>query len=116
MLDLLFDDVWQQLVGWMKELVQHQWDCCTLGGCSTRLLLFRNTVIWTPLLSRVCVCVCFAANEKTPGSLNPVQDSQSSVTLLSTVPTLVPKVAHSRVPPITAGQHFQVRLMLLPGC
>lgn len=47
-LDLLFDDVWQQLVGWMKELVQHQWDCCTLGGCSTRLLIFKNTVIWTP--------------------------------------------------------------------
>lgn len=58
----------------------------------------------------------FAANEKTPGSLNPVQDSQSSFTLLSTMPTLVPKVGHSRVPPITAGQHFQVHLMLLPGC
>lgn len=28
-LDLLFDDVWQQLVGWMKELVQRHWECCT---------------------------------------------------------------------------------------
>lgn len=28
-LDLLFDDVWRQLVGWMKELVQRHWECCT---------------------------------------------------------------------------------------
>lgn len=28
-LDLLFDDVWQQLVGWMKELVQRHWESCT---------------------------------------------------------------------------------------
>lgn len=30
-LDLLFDGVWQQLVGWMEELLQHQWECCTVG-------------------------------------------------------------------------------------
>ncbi|XP_026212244.1 protein FAM149B1 isoform X2 [Anabas testudineus] len=28
-LDILFDDVWRQLVGCMKELVQHHWECCT---------------------------------------------------------------------------------------
>lgn len=28
-LDLLFDDVWQQLVGCMKELVQRHWECST---------------------------------------------------------------------------------------
>uniref|UniRef100_A0A7N8YE35 Family with sequence similarity 149 member B1 n=1 Tax=Mastacembelus armatus TaxID=205130 RepID=A0A7N8YE35_9TELE len=26
-LDLLFDDVWCQLVGWMKELIQQHWEC-----------------------------------------------------------------------------------------
>lgn len=30
-LDVLFDDVWRQLVGWMKELLQHQWECCSSG-------------------------------------------------------------------------------------
>ncbi|XP_056902698.1 protein FAM149B1 isoform X1 [Takifugu flavidus] len=77
-LDLLFDDVWQQLVGWMKELVQHQWESCT------------------------------SAKDKISGSLNPArQDSQNSFMLLSMMPTMLPKVGHSRVPPITAGQHFQ---------
>lgn len=61
-----------------------------------------------------------AANDKTSGSLNPErEDSQSSLMLLSVMPTMVPKVGHSRVPPITAGQHFQVSLMVLlksPEC
>lgn len=61
-----------------------------------------------------------AAGDKTSGSLKPVpQDSQNSFTLLSTMPTLLPKVGHSRVPPITAGQHFQVSVTgvktLVPG-
>lgn len=57
-----------------------------------------------------------AAHEKTSGSLGGPpgqQDSQSSVMLLSAVPAMVPRVGHSRVPPITAGQHLQVSLMVL---
>lgn len=58
-----------------------------------------------------------AANDKTSGSLDPVQqDSQNSFMLLSVMPAMAPKVGHSRVPPITAGQHFQVSLMLLCDC
>lgn len=38
-LDLLFDDVWQQLVGWMKELVQRHWECCTSSRAWISLFL-----------------------------------------------------------------------------
>ncbi|XP_075931902.1 protein FAM149B1 isoform X1 [Anarhichas minor] len=77
-LDLLFDDVWRQLVGWMKELVQRHWECCTSG------------------------------DEKICGSLSPVpQDSQNPFMLLSMVPTMLPKLGQSRVPPLTAGLQFQ---------
>ncbi|XP_018552465.1 LOW QUALITY PROTEIN: protein FAM149B1 [Lates calcarifer] len=77
-LDLLFDDVWRQLVGWMKELVQRHWECCTSN------------------------------DEKISGNLNPVQqDSQNPFMLLSTLPTMLPKLGQSRVPPLTAGLQFQ---------
>lgn len=74
-LDLLFDDVWWQLVGWMKELVQRHWECCT------------------------------ANDEKICGNLSPVQqDSQNPFMLLSMLPTMLPKLGQSRVPPLTASQ------------
>ncbi|XP_056290945.1 protein FAM149B1 [Pseudoliparis swirei] len=58
-LDLLFDDVWWQLVGWMKELVQRHWECCT------------------------------SSDEKISGILSPVpQDSQNPFMLLSMLPKL----------------------------
>ncbi|KAM8738773.1 protein FAM149B1 isoform 1-T1 [Acanthopagrus schlegelii] len=77
-LDLLFDDVWQQLVGWMKELVQRHWECCTSN------------------------------DEKISGNLSPVQqDSQNPFMLLSMLPTMLPKLGQSRVPPLTAGLQFQ---------
>ncbi|XP_029376791.1 protein FAM149B1 isoform X2 [Echeneis naucrates] len=77
-LDLLFDDVWRQLVGWMKELVQRHWECCTSN------------------------------DEKISGNLSPVQpDSQNPFMLLSTLPTMLPKLGQSRVPPLTASMHFQ---------
>uniref|UniRef100_A0A3Q1F9A0 Family with sequence similarity 149 member B1 n=1 Tax=Acanthochromis polyacanthus TaxID=80966 RepID=A0A3Q1F9A0_9TELE len=77
-LDLLFDDVWRQLVGSMKELVQRHWECCT------------------------------SHDDKISGNLSPVpQDSHNPFMLLSTLPTMLPKLGQSRVPPLTAGQQFQ---------
>ncbi|XP_069549004.1 protein FAM149B1 isoform X2 [Brachyistius frenatus] len=77
-LDLLFDDVWRQLVGWMKELVQHHWECCP------------------------------SHDDKISGNLSPVQqDSQNPFMLLSMLPTTLPKLGQSRVPPLTAGPLFQ---------
>ncbi|CAJ1067165.1 protein FAM149B1 isoform X2 [Xyrichtys novacula] len=77
-LDLLFDDVWQQLVGWMKELVQRHWECCASN------------------------------DEKISGNLSPVQqDSQNPFMLLSMLPTMLPKPGQSRVPPLTASLHIQ---------
>uniref|UniRef100_A0A3Q1EIW6 Family with sequence similarity 149 member B1 n=1 Tax=Acanthochromis polyacanthus TaxID=80966 RepID=A0A3Q1EIW6_9TELE len=74
-LDLLFDDVWRQLVGSMKELVQRHWECY---------------------------------DDKISGNLSPVpQDSHNPFMLLSTLPTMLPKLGQSRVPPLTAGQQFQ---------
>ncbi|XP_026165699.1 protein FAM149B1 isoform X2 [Mastacembelus armatus] len=73
-LDLLFDDVWCQLVGWMKELIQQHWECCTSN------------------------------DEKISGILSPVQqDCQNSFML----PSMLPKLGESRVPPLTAGLQFQ---------
>ncbi|XP_034093912.1 LOW QUALITY PROTEIN: protein FAM149B1 [Gymnodraco acuticeps] len=77
-LDLLFDDVWQELVGWMKELVQRHWECCTSN------------------------------DEMISGMLSPVQpDSQNPFMLLSMLPTMLPKLGQSRVPPLTAGLQYQ---------
>lgn len=40
-LDLLFDDVWQELVGCMKGLVQRHWECCS----SSRTELISSSFI-----------------------------------------------------------------------
>ncbi|XP_013855832.1 protein FAM149B1 [Austrofundulus limnaeus] len=77
-LDLLFDDVWRELVGWMKELVQRHWECCTSN------------------------------DETVSESLSPVlPDSQNPFMLLSTLPTMLPKLGQNRVPPLAAGQQIQ---------
>ncbi|XP_054885887.1 protein FAM149B1 isoform X2 [Poeciliopsis prolifica] len=77
-LDLLFDDVWRELVGWMKELVQRHWECCT------------------------------SHDETLSGSLSPVQpDALNPVMLLSSLPSALPKLGQSRVPPLMSGQQLQ---------
>lgn len=104
-LDLLFDGVWQQLVGWMKELVQHRWECCTFGTPPGPPV--NNNPAAEP-------CVWLAAGDKASGSLNPVQEDSQDPLLLSLEPATVAKVGHSRVPPIAAGHHAQVSLR--SGC
>ncbi|KAM6916342.1 protein FAM149B1 [Xenentodon cancila] len=77
-LDLLFDDVWQELVGCMKELVYRHWECCT------------------------------SRDESISGSLSPMQpDSHNPLMLLSTLPAMLPKLGQSRVVPLTAGPPLQ---------
>ncbi|XP_043992304.1 protein FAM149B1 isoform X2 [Gambusia affinis] len=77
-LDLLFDDVWRELVGWMKELVQRHWECCT------------------------------SHDETLSGSLSPVQpDALNPFMLLSLLPAALPKLGQSRVPPLMSGQQLQ---------
>ncbi|XP_063048260.1 protein FAM149B1 isoform X2 [Engraulis encrasicolus] len=75
-LDLLFDDVWRQLVGWMEDLVRRHWE----GD------------------------VCVLDDEKTAGVLSPTQpDSQNPFLLLSSLPTVLPRLGHGRHPQLTAG-------------
>lgn len=77
-LDLLFDDVWRQLVGWTKELVQRHWEGCTSID-----------------------------EEKLCGNLSPIpQESNYPFMLLSTLPTTFPKLGLGRVPPL-AGLPIQ---------
>lgn len=77
-LDLLFDDVWRQLVGWTKELVQRHWEGCTSID-----------------------------EEKLCGNLSPIpQESNHPFMLLSTLPTTFPKLGLGRVPPL-AGLPIQ---------
>uniref|UniRef100_A0A667ZYC4 Family with sequence similarity 149 member B1 n=1 Tax=Myripristis murdjan TaxID=586833 RepID=A0A667ZYC4_9TELE len=77
-LDLLFDDVWRQLVGGMEELVQRHWESCT------------------------------SDDERHSSNLSPTQqNSQDPFMLLSTLPTPLPKLGQTRVPQLTAGLQSQ---------
>jgi len=50
-----------------------------------------------------------AGDEKISGILSPVpQDSQNPFMLLSMLPTMLPKLGQSKVPPLAAGLQFQV--------
>lgn len=58
----------------------------------------------------LCIWIVWLADdEKISGNLSPVQqDSQNPFMLLSMLPTMLPKLGQSRVPPLTAGLQFQV--------
>ncbi|XP_036402318.1 protein FAM149B1 isoform X1 [Megalops cyprinoides] len=73
-LDLLFDDVWHELVGWMEELVRRHWE----GGASDE--------------------------EKHAAALSPAHpDAQSPFLLLSAVPTVLPRLGQARGPSLPAS-------------
>ncbi|KAG7463104.1 hypothetical protein MATL_G00191750 [Megalops atlanticus] len=73
-LDLLFDDVWHELVGWMEELVRRHWE----GGVSDE--------------------------EKLAAALSPAHpDAQSPFLLLSAPPAVLPRLGQARGPPLPAS-------------
>ncbi|KAG9341834.1 hypothetical protein JZ751_018558 [Albula glossodonta] len=73
-LDLLFDDVWRELVGWMEELVRRHWEGCV------------------------------SDEEKNAAALSPMHpDSHNPFLLLSTLPAVLPRLGHTRVPQLTAS-------------
>ncbi|KAM8852291.1 protein FAM149B1 isoform 1-T1 [Synchiropus picturatus] len=77
-LDLLFDDVWQQLVGSMKVLILRQRE--TFHSSDTNVS--RN---FSPV----------------------VQDFHDPTVMLSTLPMMLPKVSQNRVPPLPTGSQLQ---------
>uniref|UniRef100_A0A8C8E361 Family with sequence similarity 149 member B1 n=1 Tax=Oryzias sinensis TaxID=183150 RepID=A0A8C8E361_9TELE len=80
-LDLLFEDVWQEVVDWMKELLQSYWEYCSF---------------FLPDDETIC------------GSVSRVQpDSQDASLLLSTLSTTLPKLGQNRMPPLPAGPQYQ---------
>lgn len=110
-LDLLFDDVWRQLIGCMKELVQHHWECCTSRRLNFTGLLALGWALINKLtfLCTTVLNLYLADDENISGNLSPVQqDFQNPFMLLSTLPTMLPKLGQSRVPPLTTGMQFQV--------
>ncbi|XP_046885842.1 protein FAM149B1 isoform X2 [Hypomesus transpacificus] len=78
-LDLLFDDVWHELIGWMEELVRRHWE----GYVSD--------------------------DEKTSVSFSLAQpDSQNPFLLLSSaLPTMLPRLGQARPPHLTASLQQQ---------
>ncbi|XP_029107384.1 protein FAM149B1 isoform X3 [Scleropages formosus] len=73
-LDLLFDDVWQELVGWMEELVRRHWEGCV------------------------------SDEEKNMVSFSPLQtETNDSFLMLSPLPTVLPKLGQARVPQLTSA-------------
>ncbi|ROJ78953.1 Protein FAM149B1 [Anabarilius grahami] len=77
-LDLLFDDVWRELIGWMEELVRRHWE----GSVSD--------------------------DEKNAVALSPAcPDTQNPFLLLSNVSPVLPPLSQSRTQQLTAGLQAQ---------
>lgn len=77
-LDLLFDDVWRELIGWMEELVRRHWE----GFVSD--------------------------DEKNAVALSPAcADSQNPFVLLSTTSTVLPPLSQTRTQQLTANMQAQ---------
>lgn len=133
-LDLLFDDVWRELVGWMEELVRRHWEGCvsgrTTGQClignagsyieTCHLLLNQqihhcqmmpspqHNLLLEPVLTVFCI-LFLTDDEKNAVNFNQSQsDAQNPFLLLSTLPTLLPRLGQSRVPQLTGTPQPQV--------
>ncbi|XP_024153232.1 protein FAM149B1 isoform X1 [Oryzias melastigma] len=76
-LDSLFDDVWQEAVGWMKDLLQSYWEYCS----------YDETISGSVSLAQ--------------------PDSQDALLLMSALSTTLPKLGQSRMTPFTAGPQYQ---------
>ncbi|XP_064173052.1 protein FAM149B1 isoform X1 [Anguilla rostrata] len=73
-LDLLFDDVWCELIGWMEELVRRHWEGCV------------------------------SDEEKNAAALSPAHpDPHNPFLLLSTLPAVLPRLGHTRAPLLTSS-------------
>ncbi|KAJ8013938.1 hypothetical protein DPEC_G00035040 [Dallia pectoralis] len=70
-LDLLFDDVWRKLVGWMEELVRRHWEGCV------------------------------SDEEKNAANYSPSQSDAQNPFLLTTLPNLLPQLCQNKVPQLT---------------
>uniref|UniRef100_A0A672NB69 Protein FAM149B1-like n=1 Tax=Sinocyclocheilus grahami TaxID=75366 RepID=A0A672NB69_SINGR len=77
-LDLLFDDVWRELIGWMEELVHRHWE----GFVSDDE---KNTVTLSPACP----------------------DTQNPFLLLSNVSTVLPPLSQTRTQQLAAGLQAQ---------
>ncbi|KAJ8247987.1 hypothetical protein GJAV_G00236890 [Gymnothorax javanicus] len=73
-LDLLFDDVWQELIGWMEELVRRHWESCV------------------------------SDDETNAASFSPAHpDPHNPFLLLSTLPAVLPRLGHTRAPQLSSS-------------
>ncbi|KAJ8360146.1 hypothetical protein SKAU_G00166710 [Synaphobranchus kaupii] len=73
-LDLLFDDVWHELIGWMEELVRRHWEGCV------------------------------SDEEKNAAAHSPAHpDPHNPFLLLSTLPAVLPRLGHTRAPQLTSS-------------
>ncbi|XP_061084892.1 protein FAM149B1 isoform X1 [Conger conger] len=73
-LDLLFDDVWRELIGWMEELVRRHWEGCV------------------------------SDEEKNAAALSPAHPHpHNPFLLLSTLPAVLPRLGHTRAPQLTSS-------------
>ncbi|XP_030643353.1 protein FAM149B1 [Chanos chanos] len=79
-LDLLFDDVWRELIGWMEELVRRHWEGCV------------------------------SDDEKNVVALSPARpDSQNPFLLLSSLPTVLPRLGQPRMQQLPQPQNTKSR-------
>lgn len=109
-LDSLFDDVWQEAVGWMKDLLQSYWEYCSCEAFRSLFFLTLAHLLFNCVSFDVFLMNVFWPDDETiSGSVSLAQpDSQDALLLMSALSTTLPKLGQSRMPPFTAGPQYQV--------